>query len=65
MQFKDRLYWFSRNLMAFVLVILLAPIYFTWYMVSSIAGDIMTLTVTDGSEVIGWPHEWDWKYLGS
>jgi len=64
MKFKDRLYWFSRNLLAFALVITVGVIYFIWFILYSVSGAFMSLTVTDGSETIGWPHEWNWRNPG-
>jgi len=56
MNFNDRIYWFSRNLVAFFLVLLFSPFYMAW----NIAGALVILTVTNGSEVIAWPWDWRW-----
>ena len=61
MTIKDRLYWFTRNLFAFCLVIILSPVYFGYKNIMSLIGAMVILTVTDGSEEISLPHQWDWR----
>ena len=61
MSFNYRLHCFTRNLIAFILILLINPFYHMWKMITSTIGAFMTLTVTDGSELIMFPHEWDWN----
>lgn len=56
MSVTDRIYWFLRNLLAFILILLISPFYMIW----QIIGSFIILTVTDGSEVIAWPWDWPW-----
>ena len=63
MKFSDYLYWFSRNLLAFILVLIFSPIYWIWQIIGATVGAIIILFNPSGSETIGFPHEWDWKFF--
>ena len=52
----DRMYWFLRNLSAFALGIIVYPIFVTW----TILRHIPMIFITDGSEVLSYPWDWDW-----
>lgn len=54
----DRLYWFSKNLAALILSVIVSPFSFIFLL----AREIKTLTITDGSEQICFPWEYDWKW---
>lgn len=53
MGIKLRMYWFLRNLSAFVLIILLSPV----DIALAFVGIVKTLFVTDGSVILLWPWE--------
>ena len=53
-----RIYWFLRNLSALILSILVSPFSFLFLL----AKEFKTLCVTDGSELICYPWEYDWKW---
>lgn len=57
MKIKYRLYWFGRNLIAFLLFLIATPFSIIW----SIILAIRILFITNGSEVIGFPWEWNWR----
>lgn len=59
MEIKDRAYWFFRNLFAFILAIPVIPVYIGWNLMDNL---FIIFFVTNGSEVINWPWEWNWKY---
>ena len=56
MRIADRTYWFFYNFCRFLVGLVFMPFYWTWMLI----GTIITLTVTDGSETVLWPWEWDW-----
>ena len=57
MKIIDRLYWFGRNLLALIWGVPFIPVIMTvkFFRVLHI------LCVTDGSETISFPWEWDWR----
>ena len=59
MKITDRLYWFFRNLSAFILLLVFSPFY--WVINLTIAL-IKVLIVTDGSSIIAYPWEWNWRH---
>jgi len=58
MEFKWRMFYFSRNLVAFVLTLICSPIYWIWDTIIIGRG----LFVTDGSEEIAFPWQWNWSW---
>lgn len=48
---RDRLYWFSRNLLALALFLIFVWFYFAWIIIST----IWVMRCTDGRECIRWP----------
>ena len=57
---NDRLYWFSRNLLGYVLFWLSIAPFTIWITILAIVKTTATATVTDGSEIISFPWEWKW-----
>lgn len=57
----DRIYWVLRNLLALILLILVSPVYWVWKIIYSTIGAIVILFITDGSETIAFPSDWDWE----
>lgn len=60
MKITDRLYWFARNLAAFILQTICVPFFVLYMWIRS----IQTLFITDGSELLGFPWETDWSWNG-
>jgi len=60
MKFNNCLYWFCRNLIAFILVLIISPYYWLCKIVYSIMDAIRILFIFDGSDTIAFPNEWDW-----
>jgi hypothetical protein len=58
MSIWDRLYWLGRNLAAFILLILVSPFAFI-YLFTRI---LFVLLITDGSEYIKFPWQYDWRW---
>lgn len=70
--FNNRFYWFGRNLLGFVLFVTCIIPYFLWIFIIDLFRALHTLTIdlfrafhillmSDGSSVIGFPWEWDWR----
>ena len=59
MRLRDRLHYFFRNLSAWVLMLIFWPIYSLWNMIVT----TKVLFITDGSEEIIFPNEYDWLGL--
>ena len=60
MKFRDKAYWFFRNLLAFLLTGFADIIYqpLIYYR------RLTTLFKNNGSEIIAWPWEWNWRLDG-
>lgn len=59
MSIKTRLYWFGRNLIAFICMLLAIP----FYMLSAICrGIFIVFFVQNGSIDLAFPWEWDWRW---
>ncbi len=58
MKATERLFYFSKNLLAFLLGIIVIPFHmiFGIYRMA-----IVVFFITDGSEEIAFPWEWNWK----
>jgi hypothetical protein len=56
MELPGRIYWFLKNLSAFILLLIVRPLYCLWEIIIS----IKVLFVTDGSEELLFPWEYDW-----
>lgn len=58
MKIKDRVYWFFKNLLAIVLILIIGP----FYIVYALSGALYILFfVTDGSTDLLWPWQWNWR----
>lgn len=58
MKINWRLYWFLKNLSAFILTsICIIPFTLYWWIRMA-----KTLFITNGSETIGYPWEMDWSW---
>ena len=56
MNFSNRLFWFSRNLLAFILMLIaIIP-----HELVTIVLSAKCIFITNGSEVIYFPWEWEW-----
>ena len=55
---KTRLFYFFINLMALISGLVAMPIYCLWAICTMVA----RLTITDGSEMTGFPWEWSWNW---
>lgn len=57
MTFWERFYWFRFNLIRFIVGIPFHPL---WWLKGTLS-QIRPLFITDGSEELSWPWEWDWR----
>ena len=57
MEFKWRAFWFGRNLSAFILALIFLPLRWS----HDIIRIVLTLFITNGSETIAFPWNWDWR----
>ncbi len=53
-----RLYWFLRNLSAFILLIPCSLVSYSWGWIKT----ARIIFITDGSETISYPWEIDWNW---
>jgi len=60
MEIMDRFYWFRYNLVRFLVGIIFLPIHCVWGFIRGLVGMIIALAITDGSETLSWPWEWNW-----
>jgi hypothetical protein len=59
MKIKDRLYWFSKNLVTFILLLIVLP----FHLAFAIIRGLRIVFITDGSEELTFPWEWDWRFI--
>lgn len=60
MKFSDRLYWFCINFCSFIFFLILITPYVIWGVIYSFFQAIrITFFVTDGSERLMFPWEWE------
>jgi hypothetical protein len=59
MTIKIKLYWIGRNLLAFILMLIIIP----FYMLSGIIrGLYIVFFIHDGSLELAFPWEWEWSW---